>query len=449
MLNTTSATLHYIIPDNSTTNSSYHTLQYYLNHTVTSHTQLHLLQGHHYLYYDLIIHNVTNISMTGVGEVMIECRGTGIMISNVTQFTIEYISLLYCNGSHTRYQHDNTGDDLHKAAALHLHTCGSVGIVNLAMIISIGVIGLQATNTEHIQLINVRVEVNYSQSYNYSLHATTGMILQYYDNPIAANAYIVIVNYVYEGIEQLPTIQPQYAVKALLTQSLYNVSIVVMNTAFRYLQNVIILYYYGISSGVNTLSKLTFLRCEIYLNENINNSYSLLYIIVDNIMALDYRDDNADNNHSHVITLLHCNLLYNSIKISLLQIVPKNTKLVNFHVQIMSCRFFSNHARIVIEVRNRVNILQQMSHQITFYNTTIDSHVTHGGISLLSSVNGIVNFVNSIAIYQNMFYDSLIQLHLSVLYIHGSCKIYKNHVNYISKRSHASYFMLQQHSVLT
>ena len=201
LLSTTSATLHYVIPDNSTTNSSYHTLQYYLNHTVTSHTQLHLLQGHHYLYGNLIIHNVTNISFTGADNVIIECRGTGIMISNVIQFTMEYISLLYCNGSHTGYRHDNTGDDLHTAAALLLHSCGSVNIVNLSITIDMGVIGLKITNNERTKLVNVRVEVNYTQSYYYSspITNTTGIIIQHYDNPISVDAYILINRYVYKG----------------------------------------------------------------------------------------------------------------------------------------------------------------------------------------------------------------------------------------------------------
>ena len=148
------------------------------------------------------------------------------MISNVTQFTMEYISLLYCNGSNTGYRHESTGDGLHTAAVLHLHSCGSINIVNLSMTISIGVTGLLATNTEHTKLVNVRVEVNYTQSYYYSspITNTTGIIIEHYDNPISADAYILINRYVYKGVG--------YAIQALLTQSLYSVSIMVMNTVF-------------------------------------------------------------------------------------------------------------------------------------------------------------------------------------------------------------------------
>ena len=441
LLSTTSATIHYVIPDNSTTNSSYHTLQYYLNHAFTSHTQLHLLRGHHYLHSNLIIHNVTNISLTGVGKVIIECRATGIMISNVTQFTMQYISLLYCNGNDRRYRHDNTRGNPHTAAGLHLYFCGSINIVNLSMTISIGAIGLQVTNNnEHTKLVNVRVMVNYTQSYDYSLPTTntTGIILQHYDNPISVDAYILVNKYVYKGVG--------YAIKALLTQSLYSVSIIVMNTVFSDQRNTTILYYYGVSSfGAGIWTRLAFLNCMIKGNKNHKNS--LLLIILENTMGFDSRGDNMNN---HLIKLLHCKLVNNINDMSLIQIVPANTLSTNFQVQIISCRFFNNIAKMIIEVRNRVNILWQMSYKIIFDNTIFEFNQNSGGRNgLLSLVNGLVIFNDNIVIDNNLYYDSLIELHISTLHIYGSCEITENYyVKYIARRSHESYFLFQHHSEL-
>ena len=362
------------------------------------------------------------------------------MISNVIQFTMEYISLICCNGNDIRYRHDNTRGDPHTAAALHLHSCGSVNIVNLSITISIGAIGLQVTNNhEHTTLVNVGVVANYTQSYYDSLPTTntTGIILQHYDNPISVDAYILISKYVYKGIG--------YAIKALLTQSLYSVSIIVVNTVFSDQRNTTILYYYGVSSfGTGIWTRLAFLNCMIKGNKNHKNS--LLLIILENTMGFDSRGDNMNN---HLIKLFHCKLVNNINDMSLIQIVPINTLSSNFQVQIISCRFFNNIAKMIIEVRSRVNILRQMSYKIIFDNTIFEFSLNSGeGYSLLSSINGIVIFNDNIAINNNLYYESLIELHLSTLYIYGSSEITENDVKYIARRSHESYFLFQHHSEL-
>ena len=174
-LHMTSATVHYVIPGTHypTTNNSYHTLQYYLNHTITSHTRLQFLQGHHYLYSDFSIQNVTNISLTGpagMDNAIIDCRGisAGIIVRNVTLFTMAYISLLHCNSSSERYNYRyanvyTRGNDnvMNTAAALHLRFCRSVSLVNLSITVNFGVDGLLTTNTDHTnQMVNVTVQVN-------------------------------------------------------------------------------------------------------------------------------------------------------------------------------------------------------------------------------------------------------------------------------------------------
>ena len=437
LLRITSPTILYVrvIPDNhySATNSSYHTLQYYLNHTLTSHTQLHFLQGHHYLYDNLIIHNVTNISLTGVGNVIIDCKGfpSGIIVSNVTQFTMEYLSLLHCNYSNipgSRYANIYTRDDgkvmdTAAAAAVCLDSCRSVIIVNLSITVNIGVDGLLVTNTEHNnQIINVTVQVNCTHLNTRC--SSNGIALHHFDNGSTDDTSILIENYVHKGKGNCANTisHPQCALKVLLTQSLYSVNIYVVNTTFNGLRNITVLYYYGELSGVDTWSRLTFLHCQIY--RNTNNLIPLLHVTVHNAMLFDSKDNNSDCKHSNVITLVHCKLFDNFNTVSLLQIVPINTILINVHIQMLSCKFSNNNARFMIEVRSRVNIFRQLSHQISLNNTTIDHNEHNRGISLLS-VNGVVNILNNVVIsYNNYFNSALIYLHLSVLNIYGSCKIY-------------------------
>lgn len=181
LVHLTSSTIHYVIPEDhystNNTSSSSHTLHYYLNNSkeyFTSHTQLHFLPGYHYLHSDLVIHNVTNISLTGEDSV-IECRGgsAGIAVRNVTQFRIEYISLTDCSNNVYGYANDY-GDDgkVMNTAALQIHSCRSVDIVSLSIIVNIGVDGLVSTNTynmEYNKLVNITVQVNCMTQFNSSL----------------------------------------------------------------------------------------------------------------------------------------------------------------------------------------------------------------------------------------------------------------------------------------
>ena len=243
--------------------------------------------------------------------------------------------------------------------------------------------------------------------------------------------------------------QLQFALKALLIQSLYGVNIHVMNTKFSGLSNITVLYYYRESSGTSTWSRsrLTFQHCLIYKNTNSLNP--LLHIVVHNVRTFNHKVNNTDNKHTNVVTLIHCKFSDNFNTASLLQIVPVNTASLNVHIQIISCRFSKNTASVIIEIRSRVNIFWQMSHQISLDNTTIDYNIHKRGICLLFSVNGVLNLLNSVVINNNTYYNSLIELHLSILSIHGNCKIFGNIVKYISKRNQDSYFLFQEHSVLS
>ena len=184
------------------------------------------------------------------------------------------------------------------------------------------------------------------------------------------------------------------------------------------------------------------------INRNENYINSLLYITIVNIMGFDSRGDNMNN---HLVKLLHCKFVSNINDMSLIQIDPMNTLSSNFQVQIISCTFFANAAKMIIEIRSRVNILRQMSYKIIFDNTIFNHNFNlKGENSLLSLINGIAIFVDNIAINNNSYYDSLIELHLSTLYIYryGSCEISENNVKYIARRSLESYFLFQYHSEL-
>ena len=102
------STVHHVMPDkvNETTETANmaHTLQYYLSNVdkvVTSHSQLSFQPGEYYLNTDLVISNVHNFTLRG-NDSTLNCTGyASVVVVNVTNFTVENISLMNCGKYHT------------------------------------------------------------------------------------------------------------------------------------------------------------------------------------------------------------------------------------------------------------------------------------------------------------------------------------------------------------
>ena len=123
LLHTVSSTVYYVIPDDHyTSNNNTYTLQHYLSNTrkfFTSHTQLHFLPGQYYLDTDLIIQNVSNLSLignrtNGVINTVINCTSpAGIVVYGSSNIVIANIEIKECGNEYKEY------DSL---ASIYVHT---------------------------------------------------------------------------------------------------------------------------------------------------------------------------------------------------------------------------------------------------------------------------------------------------------------------------------------
>ena len=86
-----------------------HSLQYYLQNSTkyfTSGTQLFFLSGLHFLYTDLIIENVHNISLSGrnngYSDAIVQCDSSvGIIMNNITNLSIENMVIRNCQNQYS------------------------------------------------------------------------------------------------------------------------------------------------------------------------------------------------------------------------------------------------------------------------------------------------------------------------------------------------------------
>ena len=105
---TTNCVVYHVVPDDHYLATNNNTLQHYLNNSekyFTSHTQLVFLPGKHHLHTDLVIENVSNVTLRGINQTAVKdtiiyCNiSTQIVISYSTRIEIKYLSIKECGYS--------------------------------------------------------------------------------------------------------------------------------------------------------------------------------------------------------------------------------------------------------------------------------------------------------------------------------------------------------------
>ena len=276
LLHITTAKVYNVTPDdgdfiNYNNTKSAKSLEYYLKNTskyFSSDSQFHFKMGHHYLNTDLVIQNVTNVTLTGESLCIIRCTlHVKIIIFNVTDFRLENITFENCSANYSNYLHDDfkhhytSVSDLKPSsnASILLYHCMSVRINNIVLMVT--------ESNDGFLVVNVR---SYSKITNTHIIVQTSSlqthgILFYYDNwknPHKNSSEIQLDNFQFttNGSCAHPT---YYAITSLLLQNNTNVSIVIQNTIFTNLINVTALYYHGETCGIDVNNNLTLRNCVV------------------------------------------------------------------------------------------------------------------------------------------------------------------------------------------
>jgi len=480
LLQVSTATTYSVSPDgySDLTNTS---LQYYVNNAndyFISHNKFKFSLGLHYLQSDLVIHDVTNFTMTGKNSTII-CSGTqvGLSIINVKGFTLQQISLSQCGKDYSRilnktvsniHSHHDTLQ-LHWIAALCIQQCTSVIIKNVSITVNTGNNGLVAVNVmEAFNLTNVRVYINcLTLNENVTVHATNGIVLYFYDqmttednnfmsaSGVCYDTYVRLESYVtiknfkfYSTVLCLNT--PQNVLSILTIQLLYNTTIKVVNCSFSDLHNASVLYYYGESCGTNIKNMLVFWNCQIHNNAGDMLTQMFLILAHNNGSIFSSEDSKQKCDRcTNFIKFFNSSFINNSNIHTMISIVPINTLSSNLKVTILGCKFNQNYIVQLLKSQTYAELLWQMSHYIVILNTDISFNTHENGLGLISLANGIIKFAENVNISNNSYYASVVNLYLSVLKFHGSCDISYNTVRNVLKAREGSYYILKVKSRVT
>ena len=322
----TTCTLYTVTPDDhyypNTTSHRCHNLQHYLLNVTkyfTSNTQLLFLPGVHHLHTDLIIQNAHNISLIGSTvngttlDTIIECDSTdsvGVLISNITNITIEDLKIQYCTMVETE-------------VSIAIFSSLNVYMKNL-IIFARPQLSIIATNVlKEFSLLNITskgIKINYmdNDSYLFSFSMQQGHTTLNIDNFTLIPRYKFIIpqyqlinplHYYYFNARSFNPLfsyttvpygniyNEKFASFVALTinllQNTYNVSIKLSNTTFYEL------YDYEMISIINKNCKNN-IKNRILVNKcnfKNNNSSLLIYLITLTTIVCDtnFTSGNSEN----------------------------------------------------------------------------------------------------------------------------------------------------------
>ena len=161
--------------------------------------------------------------------------------------------------------------------------------------------------------------------------------------------------------------------------------------------------------------------------------------------------DNIDtcDKQINIIKFTNCAFVKNAKLRSILYIILLNSLSANVLIDIRDSIFEDNYNAQIIKISSKVKIVWQLTHYIILMNTKIISNQHDKlGRSLISSANGLVKFLQSIIIKNNVYDQSIVRLHFSVLRFQGYSEFSHNHAQSILHSTGASYFIMKEYSIL-
>ena len=402
---TTSNVVYNVTPDDNREYECCPNLQHYLlNDTeyFTSNTQFHFLQGLHHLPTNLIIHNVSNISLIGSAnngekpDTVIQCSSSvGFVMTNITNLTIKYMVIQNCKITHHSLQ-----------VAVFIKECSFVQIHSVHIY-----------HTRHvISLLGVNILGNSS------LHDITCFEMHFYyiETATKAKEHNISVNRYYT----LNTFRGKYGIYLDMSQYSYKVTFKLLNTLIQKLKRSTFLH--AISNNSAIQNTVFVINCQFTNNSYLTITYFFYSVNVSvyfNSCRFFY------NMHFRVkevvkitdgenVKIFHCSFDHN--------ILLNGKNLINVmsisNTIIKHCYFYDNNVMVLHALYSTVLI-----HNVTFSTIKMPLHFTSSCI--IDLIHTRVLFSGPVKFHKNKInYRSIItSSEESNITFHGFIEFFKNY----------------------
>ena len=429
----------------------------------TSYSQLIFFPGEYRLDKDLVFKDIINFTMIAINSCKIFCSSNAsIIVLNVTEFELLNIGLVNCGKDHTAFFKKLKANSTKKAkhvqydyllkSSILLYKCRSVRIINVSISTNAYLGGLIAVNVKkRFEIDSVKIQVKCLGT-NKLNHSIQGILLNYNtrgrkDKP---NDKVILNNFIYK-INGTCIHSSRYAIKVMLVQDRYSVSITINNTKFQSLNYTNALHILMLSCKFKETNSVQIKNSMISSNNgDFTNKMFYMHLFrptCENNTNLKFKPLAAKQRSN--LYFFNCKFMNNSNMQAMIYIMPASTSENSGYVHIQNSQFIGNRNIHFIEVKGEREIAPwQLSIFIHLFSTKISLNKHYDGSSLISITNGVLHLEKNLTFINNGYYENIIQLHLSTVMCNGYSIIASNHVRYIIKATSGSYLIMKVGSAL-
>ena len=409
-----------------------------------SNTEINFLPGTHYLKRNFTFKSVENIYLRGNSSTINCTTSVGLVLANVTYFTIGNITFINCRRDCSQYSLINMSkhidhslikaDPLSFHAAVLLYDCELVTVTNVAVVVEAGVYALVGINLNNVsKFTDVHIIIKKSSS---KIVQVSSVAFHYHNTSVTANTTIMIKNFHFT----LDNTCASVALEVVILQQMYKVKVAIQDTKFLDLYNVIALFYYTeLCKDYDAGDSLILDNILVY--NNVANCSSAMFNII--LQECGFYNSSACYWHKHDVILNNSNFEGNSNG-DIFNIFLKQTLVTSVTITIHNCSVFNNTDTQFIVTQSEIEILWQFTHQITLNVVNITHNWHKNGQNLLSFMHAHVNFEDEVVISGNSYYDSIVRLSFSQLKFHGCIEMSNNTAYRLINTCENSYFIAQE-----
>ena len=202
LIYSTNCVVYFVVPDDHylDTNDVNNTLQHYLNYSekyFTSNNRLVFLPGKHHLQTDLVIQNVSNLTLQGINpkemdNTIIYCtRSSHVFINSSDSVDIGYLSIIECGVSKEK-------DLLAPLATLHIYNCSNIGLLDSLFVCLYQQCGLVVANVVGDNVFNNITSSHLLITHNMTISHSSMIVRNYHHKGHSSYKYRAIEVHFYE-----------------------------------------------------------------------------------------------------------------------------------------------------------------------------------------------------------------------------------------------------------
>ena len=379
-----------------------------------------------------------------------------INLINCTNGQKDYFNTSYFNTSYTRdYRPFSKVTDCYTTFFLCNSSFIKIFNININATVNTSFTAILVVNVKNTsEMINVKVQVNsHCTNLNKCPIEISGLkvLLCFYDK-ISDSGKLTIDNFYYSNYRTCEHHLLCAIATVLLRNDRFNVKnqfkLEILNSVFNNLKNSSVLCSYG-ETKENLLTLPRSYRFITIRNSTFSDNTGNLKLNMFNIELKHFEqlDDitsqiiSLKQLYHHVIVFDKCMFKRNTNMKALIYIRPSNAEITTGYIRIINSTFSDNKNMTFIKIELDFQTTHYKIIHVSLTSVNVSSNENHHVGDLILIVNGLLRF-HCVFFKQNDYYDNIVYLQSSLLYIEGYNDISSNYARHIIKAQSNSFLFI-------